>query len=214
MKEIIPEVEAYFVNLDNWKEEVSLLRSIVLECGLQEDYKWMHPCYTFQNKNILVIHDFKEYCALSFFKGVLLKDKDRILVQPTENTQAGRQIRFTNISGIRKFEKSIIAYIKEAIELEISGKKVKLKETSEFDFPEELKLKLRESEELKSAWDKLTPGRQRGYLLHFSQPKQSKTRMSRIEKSTGRILHGKGLRDCICGHSKRMPNCDGSHKFL
>ena len=205
-------VDVYLNNLDQWKEELTKLREIILDCGLTEDFKWMHPCYTINGKNVLLIHGFKEYCALLFNKGALLKDPVNILIQQTENTQSARQIRFTNITEIEKQEAVLKAYILEAIVIEKSGLKINRKKTSDFDVPEELNKKFEENSNFKKAFNQLSPGRQRGYLLHFSQPKQSKTRISRIEKTIYRVLEGKGLNDCTCGLSKRMPNCDGSHR--
>ena len=205
-------VDVYLNNLDQWKEELTKLREIILDCGLTEDFKWMHPCYTINGKNVLLIHGFKDYCALLFNKGALLKDPVNILIQQTENTQSARQIRFTNITEIEKQEAVLKAYILEAIVIEKSGLKINRKKTSDFDVPEELNKKFEENSNFKKAFNQLSPGRQRGYLLHFSQPKQSKTRISRIEKTIYRVLEGKGLNDCTCGLSKRMPNCDGSHR--
>lgn len=190
-----PKIDLFFEKEGKWHEEYNKLRAIVLDCGLTEDYKWMHPCYTFQGKNVVLIHGFKEYCALLFHKGALLKDTDNILIQQTENVQSQRQIRFTNIKEIIDWETSIKAYIYEAVEVEKAGLKVEMKKTSEFNMPEEFQNKLDENPELKSAFESLTPGRQRAYLLHFSTPKQSKTRESRIEKCTEQILNGKGLND-------------------
>ena len=171
------------------------LRRIALDCGLTEELKWGWPCYTFQKSNIVLIHGFKEYCAYLFFKGVLLKDAKGILIQQTENVQAGRQIRFTNVREIVKIEPILKAYIKEAVQVEKIGLKVNYKETSEFKIPEEFQNKLDEIPALKAAFDALTPGRQRAYLFYFSQPKQSKTREARIEKCLQQILSGKGLND-------------------
>lgn len=178
-----------------WQKEMILLRSLVLETGLTETVKWGVPCYTYENKNIVLIHVFKDYCALLFFKGSLIKDPKGILIQQTENVQAGRQIRFTNINEITKLRTVIKAYLKEAIDIEKKGLKVPLKKTSEFKMPEEFETALRKNAALKKAFYALTPGRQRGYLLFFSQPKQAKTRESRIEKCTKSILSGKGLHD-------------------
>ncbi len=207
-------VDNFLDGLEKWQDELRLLRKIILDCGLTEDFKWMHPCYTHHNKNIVLIHGFKEYCAILFYKGALLKDPENILIQQTENTQSGRQIRFTDTSEIETLETTIKAYIYEAIEAEKLGLKVTMKKTSEFEVPEELKQKFDEDPEFEKAFKKLTPGRQRGYLLHFTQPKQAKNRSARIDKNSERILNGMGLHDCICGLSKRMPNCDGSHKQL
>jgi len=168
---------------------------IILDCGLAEELKWGQPCYTFQGKNIILIHGFKEYCAVLFFKGALLNDPESILIQQTANVQAGRQVRFTGVKEIVKRAPILKAYIYEAIEVEKAGLKVKLKKTSEFKMPAEFKNKLDKNPALKNAFNELTPGRQRAYLFHFSQPKQSKTRESRIEKYMKRILEGKGLND-------------------
>jgi len=174
---------------------MELLRAIILDCGLKEDYKWMHPCYSFKESNIVLIHGFKEYCALLFFKGVLLKDKKGILIQQTENVQDRRQIRFTSLEEIEKLKATIKDYVLEAVKVEKSGLKVEYKQTSEFNMPEELRKKLDKNKKLKTAFEKLTPGRQRAYLLFFSAAKQSKTRETRIEKYLPQILGGKGLND-------------------
>ena len=188
-------VDLFLEKATAWQKEMKLLRSICLDCGLTETYKWMHPCYTFQNSNVVLIHGFKEYCALLFHKGVLLKDTHHILIQQTKNVQAARQIRFTNVSEIETLKTTIKEYIFEAIEVEKAGLKVPMKTTSEFNFPQELQIKFNENPHLKSAFESLTPGRQRGYLLYFSQAKQSKTRESRIERCIPKILIGKGLQD-------------------
>lgn len=208
------EVTKYLSNLNKWNNELTKLRKLILDCGLTEDFKWMHPCYSYKNKNILLIHEFKNYCAILFLKGALLNDSKNILVQQTENTQSARQIRFTTTAEINKLESVIRAYIYEAIEVEKAGLKVKKKKTSEFEISEELKQQFDENPIFEKAFKNLTEGRQRGYLLHFSKPKQAKTRISRIEKNTKRILNGYGLNDCTCGLTKRKPNCDGSHKQL
>ena len=171
------------------------MRTIVLDCGLTEELKWGVPCYTFQKSNIVLIHVFKEYCALLFFKGALLNDANGILIQQTKNVQAARQIRFTNVREIVKMKAILKAYIYEAIEVEKAGLKVNLKKTAEFSIPEEFQKKLDKNAALKTAFNALTPGRQRAYLLHFSAPKQSKTRESRVEKCMQQILNGKGLND-------------------
>ncbi|MBK8944431.1 MAG: YdeI/OmpD-associated family protein [Ignavibacteriae bacterium] len=209
-----PKVDTYLSQVGKWQRELEKIRTLILDCGLIEEYKWMHPCYTLNKNNVLLIHEFKDYCAILFHKGALLKDEKNILVQQTENVQSARQIRFTNISEIEKLETTIKEYIFEAIEIEKFGLKVEMKKTSEFNMPEELKLKFEMDPDFKTAFENLTQGRQRGYLLHFSQPKQSKTRSERIEKNIERILTGKGLQDCICGHSKRFPSCDGSHSKI
>ncbi len=178
-----------------WKEEFQKLRSIVLDCGLTEELKWGVPCYTAQGKNVVLIHGFKDYCALLFVKGVLLHDPKGILVQQTENVQAGRQIRFTSVQDIYDLESDLKEYIREAVEVEESGLKVRHKKTSEFHVPDEFQSKLNDMPDLKAAFEALTPGRQRGYLFYFSVPKQSKTREARVEKSIPRIMDGKGLND-------------------
>ncbi|KZE73668.1 hypothetical protein AV654_03560 [Paenibacillus elgii] len=190
-----PKVDEFLNKAKTWKEEYEKLRNIVLDCELTEEFKWMHPCYTFENKNIVLIHGFKEYCALLFQKGVLLKDAHGILIQQTENVQAARQIRFTHVQEIVEMEGILKAYIQEAIEVEKAGLEVNFKKTTEFIIPEELQNKFDEFPALKTAFEALTPGRQRAYILYFSEPKQSKTRESRVEKYMQQILNGKGLND-------------------
>ncbi|CAN5172457.1 YdeI family protein [soil metagenome] len=209
-----PKVDAFFSKLKNWQEEMEQLRTIVLSCGLTEELKWGVPCYTLGKSNIVLIHGFKEYCALLFMKGALLQDTKGILVQQTENVQSGRQIRFTNVREIVKLKSVLKAYIYEAIEVEKAGLKVIFKEKTDFKIAEEFQKRLDKSSALKKAFDALTPGRQKGYLLFFSAAKQSKTRDERVEKYIPRILKGKGINDCVCGHSKKMPTCDGSHKYF
>lgn len=195
MTRMNPKVDAFLRKSKKWQEELDKLRTIVLDCQLTEELKWGVPCYTFQKHNIVLIHAFKEYCAFLFFKGALLKDANGILIQQTENTQASRQIRFTNVREIIEMETILKAYIHEAIEVEKAGLKVNLKKTTEFKIPEEFQNKLDEIPALKNAFDALTPGRQRAYILYFSAPKQSKTRESRVEKCVQQILNGKGLND-------------------
>ncbi len=190
-----PKVDFFFDKDTKWKKEYEELRLIILGCGFAEELKWGHPCYTFEKKNIVLIHGFKEYCALLFFKGALLHDNNNILIQQTENVQSARQVRFTNVKEIMKLEKALKAYIYEAIEVEKAGLKVKLKKIKDYPIPEEFQNKLDKNNALKTAFNALTPGRQRAYLFHFSQPKQSKTRESRIEKCMQQILEGKGLND-------------------
>lgn len=190
-----PKVDFYFDKEKKWQQEIRLLRTIVLDCGLTEELKWGCPCYTWHTGNIVLIHVFKEYCALLFFKGALLGDADGLLIQQTENVQAARQIRFTGVGEIGERERILKAYIFEGIEVEKAGLKVPLKKSAEFAMAEEFKSKLDESLALKTAFETLTPGRQRAYLLHFSQPKQSKTRAARVEKSIPQMLDGKGLND-------------------
>jgi uncharacterized protein YdeI (YjbR/CyaY-like superfamily) len=195
MNKTNPKVDAFLSKQKNWKDEFENLRTIILASGLTEELKWGTPCYTFDNRNVVLMHGFKEYCALLFFKGALLKDPDGILIRQTANVQSSRQIRFTSVREIVKMKATLKAYVNEAIEIEKAGLKVNFKETSEFAVPEEFQNKLEESAALKKAFRALTPGRQRAYLLYFSTPKQSKTRESRIEKSTPQILAGKGLDD-------------------
>ena len=190
-----PKVDWFFTKAKAWQDEYDRLRMIALGCGLTEELKWGCPCYTFEDSNIVLIHGFKEYCAFLFFKGALLKDPNGILIQQTENVQAARQIRFTNIEEIVKLESTLKAYIKEAIKVEKAGLKVPLKKASEFSMPEEFKNVLDATPKLKKAFYALTPGRQRGYLLYFSAAKQSKTREARVEKCLQQIFDGKGLND-------------------
>ena len=190
-----PKVDGFLRKAKKWQEEIEKLRRISLGCGLTEELKWGKPCYTFQDSNVVIIHGFKEYCALLFPKGVLLKDPKGILIQQTENVQAARQIRFISAREIIRMKPILRAYIKESIDVEKAGLEVTYKKTSEFTMPEELKTRFDEDPGFKKAFERLTPGRQRGYLLHFSGAKQSKTREARIEKSMLQILDGKGLDD-------------------
>jgi uncharacterized protein YdeI (YjbR/CyaY-like superfamily) len=190
-----PEVDFYFDEAEKWQKEQEELRAIALDCQLNEELKWGSPCYTLGKNNIVLIHAFKEYCAFLFFKGALLKDTDNILVHQSENVQAGRQIRFTNLNEIIEQKAILKTYIYQAIEIEKAGLKVALKKTTDFEVAEEFQKKLDEMLDLRQAFYDLTPGRQRGYLLYFSQPKQSKTRESRVENSITNILNGKGLKD-------------------
>jgi len=190
-----PAVDFFFIKARKWQKEFEQLRSIILNCGLNEELKWGQPCYTFKERNVVLMHGFKEYCALLFFKGSLLRDAKGILVQQTENVQAARQIRFTTLQEIVTLKSILKAYIYEAIEVEKAGLKVKLKKTTEFNISKEFQNKLDKIPALKRAFNALTPGRQRAYLLYFSAPKQSKTRESRIEKCMQPILNGKGLND-------------------
>lgn len=188
-------VDAFLERAKNWRDEFEALRAIIAESELEEDFKWGQPCYTLDGHNVVLMHGFKEYCALLFFKGALMKDPKNLLIQQTENVQAARQIRFKELADITRQEKVLKSYIKDAIALEKSGVKVELKKTAEFSFPEELEYAMDETPALRTAFEELTPGRQRAYLLHFSSAKQAKTRVSRIEKCTQRILDGKGLDD-------------------
>jgi uncharacterized protein YdeI (YjbR/CyaY-like superfamily) len=196
-----PKVDFYFNKAKKWQEELEQLRVIILDCGLNEELKWGVPCYTFtnwssgQDANIVLVHVFKEYCAVLFFKGALLKDPRGILIQQTENVQSARQIRFTNVREIVKMNAILKSYIYEAIKVEEAGLKVPVRKTSEFTVPVEFQNKLDKNAALRTAFEAITPGRQRGYILYFSAPKQAKTRESRIEKSMQQILKGKGVRD-------------------
>lgn len=190
-----PKVDFFFEKESNWQKEYERMRTIALDCGLTEELKWGCPCYTWQNSNIVLIHGFKEYCAYLFFKGALLNDPEGILIQQTENVQAARQIRFTNLKQIVKMEKVLKAYIYEAIEVDKAGLQVKMKKSTDYKVPEEFQKKLDKTPGLKKAFEALTPGRQRGYLLYFSSAKQAKTREERVEKYTKQILKGKGLED-------------------
>jgi len=190
-----PKVDFFFEKAEKWQEEFKRLRTIILDCQLTEELKWGVPCYTFQKKNIVLIHGFKEYCAILFVKGALLKDAKGILIQQTENVQSARQIRFTNVREIARMEAILKAYIKEAVEVEKAGLKVELKKTSDYVIPREFQSRLDENPALKEAFYALTPGRQRAYIFYFSQPKLSKTREARVEKYIDLILDGIGLND-------------------
>jgi uncharacterized protein YdeI (YjbR/CyaY-like superfamily) len=190
-----PKVDFYFIKEKKWQKELEKLRTIILDCQLTEELKWGVPCYTFQKRNIVLIHVFKEYCAILFVKGALLKDPNGILITQTENVQAARQVRFTNVEEIVEMESILKAYIYEAIEVENAGLKVNYKKATEFSIPDEFQNKLDEFPALDTAFYALTPGRQRAYLLYFAAPKQSKTRESRVEKCFEQILIGKGLND-------------------
>jgi uncharacterized protein YdeI (YjbR/CyaY-like superfamily) len=195
MKETNPKVDWFFEKATQWQPEYQALRKLVLDCGLTEELKWGCPCYTFNQNNVVLIHGFKEYCALLFHKGVLLQDAHGLLIQQTENVQSTRQIRFSDIREIIESQDIIKSYVFDAILVEKSGQKVELKKTTEFKMPEEFQQTLDENPSLKSAFAALTPGRQRAYLLHFSAPKQAKTRLSRIENAMLQIMDGKGLND-------------------
>jgi uncharacterized protein YdeI (YjbR/CyaY-like superfamily) len=195
MNKMNSKVDLYIGKAAKWQEELEKLRMIILECPLTEEFKWGVPCYTFQKSNIALIHVFKDYCALLFFKGALLNDANGILIQQTKNTQSARQVRFSNIREIVEMEAVLKAYIYEAIEVEKAGLQVKYKNISDYIIPEEFQKKLEEVPDLKIAFDELTPGRQRAYILYFSSPKQSKTRQARVEKCMEQILNRKGLND-------------------
>jgi uncharacterized protein YdeI (YjbR/CyaY-like superfamily) len=209
-----PKVDAFLLNTKKWREELTVLRSIVMDSGLGEEFKWGAPCYVHEKANVIMIHGFKDYFALMFFKGALMKDPQDLLRKPGENTQSSRLIRLTSMDEMLGQEEVLRAYIQNAIEVEKAGEKVIAKKTEEYPVPLELKESFAENSDLQHAFYGLTPGRQRAYLLHFAEAKQSSTRKARIEKYTPRILNGKGILDCWCGLSKRMPTCDGSHKHL
>lgn len=207
-------VDEYISNAKRWQPELEALRSIILACDLVEEYKWRNPCYTFEGSNIVIIGELKDCCILSFFKGVLLQDTHHILVKAGENSHHSMMAKFTNVQDIINLKDILQAYIYEAIEVEKAGLKVVVDKSDFLNFPQELIDRMESDAAFKEAFTALSPGRQRAYNLYFSDPKQSKTRMDRIEKYTPRILNGKGFHDCVCGLSKRMPTCDGSHKML
>jgi uncharacterized protein YdeI (YjbR/CyaY-like superfamily) len=188
-------IESYFSKPKKWQKEIQEMRAIALDCNLTETFKWGHPCYTLNNDNIVLIHEFKSYCAYLFFKGALIQDEKGLLIQQSENVQAARQIRFTHVDEIIKLKKILKAYIFEAIAIEKAGLKVALKETAAYTIPEEFQQVLDKQKKVHKAFYTLTPGRQRAYLLHFAAPKQSKTRVARIEKCLPLILSGLGLND-------------------
>lgn len=190
-----PEIDDFMDRQERWQKEFRKLRQIVLACGLAEELKWGQPCYTLGGKNVVIIHGFKDYCALLFIKGALMQDPQGLLIQQTEHVQAGRQIRFTAVAEIEALEATLRAYVQEAIRVETAGLQVEKKKTSDFPVPEEFQSRLDEDPALQSAFEALTPGRQRGYLFHFAQPKQSKTRASRVDKCIPRIFDGLGLDD-------------------
>jgi len=207
-------VDAFITKTKKWPKELMALRAILLQCKLTEELKWGAPCYTLEKNNIVILHAFKEYCAIGFFKGALLKDPSGLLVKAGENSQLGRQFRFTGTEEINAQSKQIKAFIKEAIEIEQSGVKPPPQPSAEIAIPDELKAAFKDNAALKAAFQKLTPGRQRAYLIFFTAPKQSATRATRIAKYVNQIICGKGINDCTCGLSKKMPGCDGSHKQL
>lgn len=190
-----PKVDHYLAHAKSWQQELAQLRAIILDCKLTEELKWGVPCYTLGGANVVLVHVFKAYCAVLFFKGALLKDPEGILVQQTKNTQASRQIRFTNLQEVVEKKAAVKAYVKEAMAVEKSGLKVNFKSTEAFDMPEEFQSRLEDIPALRTAFEALTPGRQRAYLLHFSEPKQAKTKAARVEKCMPKIFSGKGLDD-------------------
>ncbi len=209
-----PVADKYFLDASQWQEELKQLRKIALGTQLMETIKWGVPCYVFGESNIILLGSFKAFCSISFFKGSLLQDPNGILSKPGENSQSVRMLKFTDLDQIRQLEKVIKAFIFEAIEIEKAGLKPVLEKSVDLEFPEELLQMLDQDAAFKAAFTALTPGRQRGYNLFFTAPKQSVTRITRIEKYRQQILDGKGINDCTCGLSKKMPSCDGSHKAL
>ena len=209
-----PQVDDFLQKSKKWQAEMTLLRELVLECHLTEEFKWRQPCYSFNGKNVLFVSSFKDFSVLAFFKGALLADPSNVLARSGENTQGMRMIRFTNCEQIQALRTEIKQYIFEAIEIEKAGLKVPKTDVASPSLPAELSEVFDQNAEFQQAFNKLTPGRQRAYILHFSSAKQVETRKSRIEKLIPRILKGKGIDDCICGLSKRMPSCDGSHKAI
>lgn len=209
-----PQIDEYIAKAKKWQNEMTALRSILLTCGLTEELKWRVPCYSFHGGNIILIGAFKDYCSLSFVKGELLNDSENILVSPGENSQSVKLAKFTNIEEIQSKEAILKAYIFEAVEVEKAGLKVPKPKSSNLEFPEELIEKMATDELFKTAFEALTPGRQRGYNMFFTAAKQSATRTTRIEKYEARIKNGFGINDCVCGHTKKKPGCDGSHKYL
>ena len=208
------EVDVYLAKAKKWQNEMQLLRDLLLACKLEEVIKWGKPCYTLHGNNVVMIQAFKDHCDLGFFKGALLQDKNGILIKAGENTQAGRQLRFTDIKEIDKQSKIIKSYIIEAVSIEKNGLQYAPESKAEKIHVEELTQIFKKDQAFKKAFESLTPGRQRAYLIHFSSAKQPATRMARIQKQRAKIMCGKGMNDCTCGLSKRMPNCDGSHNKL
>lgn len=207
-------VDTYFSQLTKWKPELEAMRQILLDCGLVEEFKWRTPCYTYNNNNMIIIGGFKESCVMSFLKGVFMRDDHKLLASPGENSQTARLVRFTSVSQVIELEPILKTYIYEAIEIEKSGIKLDPEKKPELVLVDELLAMMSTNSEFKIAFENLTPGRQRAYNMHFTSAKQSETRTSRIQSYMPRIMKGKGMNDCICGLSKRMPNCDGSHKML
>ena len=209
-----PKVLEFLSKQKYWSEALIELRNLLVECGLTETFKWRNPCYAMDGKNIAILGAFKDFCCLSFFKGVLLSDPEGILKQQGGNTQSGRIVPFTNVKEINGLKPILKTYVLEAIEIEKSGLKLEYSKPEEMEFPEELELAFKRDKTFQTAFENLTPGRQKGYLLFFTGAKQSATRASRIEKYKSRIFCGKGFHDCVCGLSKKMPACDGSHKYI
>ena len=214
MSQTNPKVDHYLQHVDAWRAELQKLRAILLGCALVEEFKWRQPCYTFQKSNVAILSGFKEYCALGFFKGALLTDPHNLLVAPGANSQSSRLLKFTSVQEVADVEEVIRAYVAEAVAVEKAGLKVALKPKSDYPIPAELQHKFDDDPAFEAAFAALTPGRQKGYLLHFAGAKQSKSRAARIERYAPRIFDGKGMQDCVCGLSKKPPGCDGSHKIL
>jgi uncharacterized protein YdeI (YjbR/CyaY-like superfamily) len=208
-----PAVDKYIQSAKSWQAEMEEIRRILLDFELTESIKWRNPCYNYHGSNLFIIGPFKEYCALSFFTGTLLKDAEEVLESPGENSQAARLIKFRTVKEVVELEPVIRSYVREAMDLTEAGEKVVLKKTQD-PIPEEFQVEMDKNEELSSAFKALTPGRQRGYLLFFAGAKQAATRTARVEKYRQRILDGIGINDCVCGFSKRKPTCDGSHKYI
>jgi len=209
-----PEIDQYIAKVKKWQKEMTLLREILIDCKLEEAIKWGKPCYSYNGKNLVIIQAFKDHCDLGIFNGALLTDSKKLLVKAGEHTQSGRQLRFNDSSEIVKLRAVIKSYIKESIALEKTGVKLEVTEKPEAIVVKELDAIFKKDSALKKAFAALTPGRQRAYLIYFSAAKQSETRISRINNNASKIMCGKGMNDCTCGLSKRMPNCDGSHKLL
>jgi uncharacterized protein YdeI (YjbR/CyaY-like superfamily) len=207
-------VDQFFASLKSGKEELGLLRKLLLETDLQEEFKWKQPCYTYKGKNVIIVASLKDHVMISFFKGALLTDKEGLLDKPGDHTQSARIIRFYTLDEVKKTSRQIKTFIKEAIKIEETGKQVEKDESFFIEMPPELVDQLKKNKQFAKAFHQLTPGRQRAYLIFFSAAKQSETRISRIEKYKDRILNGFGFNDCVCGLSKRMPICDGSHKQI
>lgn len=206
------EVSQYIAQMSRWQDEFMSMRTILLDCGLEETIKWRTPCYMYKGKNVALLGQFKEDCVLSFVKGALLSNEHKLLQKPGENSRHGMVLRFTDVEQIHSLKPIIRQCVYEAIEVEKAGLKIETPPVPSESYPAELLAALNADTALKSAFEALTPGRQRGLILHFNGAKQSATRVKRIEAAKSRIMQGKGIHDCICGHSKRMPRCDGSHK--
>ena len=208
------EVDQFFESIKQGKEALLLLRKLLNQTKLTEEYKWKQPCYTYHGKNVIILSGLKDHVVISFFKGALLNDEENLLEKPGDHTQSARIIRFYTLDEVKKLTPQIKAFIKEAIEIEESGKKIEKDESVKIEIPKELIDQFKKDKQFEKAYQQLTPGRQRAYLMFFTAAKQAETRITRIEKYKDRILKGYGFNDCVCGLSKRMPNCDGSHKHI